>query len=182
MGFGTDGYHKRSAVPTRASHVVSDRFWGQGRGAMTDPVGGVVTIIVTALLLGLIFLLIPIIEALPHLFSKLDHYLTRLGLAIVCGLSATIVGISLFELRTHARGIYALLELAFAFATAAASVTKLSGSEGDMNVWFGFAGAAYLVVRGLDNIKTARAEHHWPWRVRSSSILDSHVTEGVKSN
>jgi len=167
MGKGLEEYHgfrASTGAQSRTSYIWSDRFWGQHRGAETDPIGGAVVIAAGALLLGLAVLLVPVVAAVPHAFSVLDRYLqNRVELGLICGIAATLIGAVLFQIRQTVRGVYAFLEIAFAFATAATAVTKLSAPEGDMSVWFAFAGAAYLVVRGLDNLNVAKSELHWPW-------------------
>jgi hypothetical protein len=153
---------------SRTSDLNVDRFWGKDKGQPTHPIGGVLALGAAALFVAAFTTVVLIVESLPHIFSSLQAGVqNELAAGGICGLAALLVGRILFEFRRRLRGVYAIAELGFAFATASVALSKLN-REGDLAVWFGFAAAAYLVVRGLDNIEVAKQERDWPWSLSAS--------------
>jgi hypothetical protein len=148
----------------------------EGEDRLPD-LSGMGGIILVAALVGATYALVRTVSFLAHVFSALDQAIeNKTDLASLCATLAVILGAILFALRRRYRGVYAVLELGFAFGTAWFSITKLH-SQGDAAVWFGFAGAAYLVVRGLDNLETARESRSWPWSLAlTTAIAPLHGT------
>jgi hypothetical protein len=150
----------RTNSPKARPHIWADRFSGGQLDTINtdDPFEGVVATsgcIFFFILLGLLALLV---FSLPRIFTILNENIENKSLlgAIVAA-SALVVGISLYQLRKYRRGMYGLLEISFAVITAWLAIGKLS-TEGDLSVWLAFGGAAYLTVRGLDNIQVSREE------------------------
>lgn len=154
---------------SRSRRPVKTRFgliWASGRGHTgTDELpSGIVVIAATALVGAITYAVIKLLLAIAHIFEILDVAVPdRSLLGTIVGSAALAIGACFFVLRSKARGVYALIEISVAFATAWMSVLKLR-SQGEMNVWLGFAGAVYLAVRGLENTTVARKEGAWPWR------------------
>jgi hypothetical protein len=130
-------------------------------------IGGVV---LTAILLGGAVTLVAVVRALPHLFSFLDRSIAnKTDFEALCALLAVGVGIGLYVLRLRIRWVYAAIELCFAFSTAWVAVARLH-SQGEISVWFGFMGSAYLIVRALDNFAEARKRGGWPWKTAFEKV------------
>ena len=150
----------RNKVPRARPHIWADRFSGGTRVDIDadDPLegaiatGGCFLAVIAPIVLGLLMYI------LPRLFTTLNENIGNKSLlgAIVAA-SALVLGISLYLLRKHRRGVYALLEISFAIITAWTAIGKLS-TQGDLSVWLAFGGAAYLIVRGLDNLQISREE------------------------
>lgn len=66
-------------------------------------------------------------------------------------LAIALVGMGLFVFRVCAIEGYGLAEIAFALASIWVSVSKVFETPHDSNSWIAIVGAAYLLVRGLDN-------------------------------
>jgi hypothetical protein len=93
---------------------------------------------------------------LPHLFTTLDANIQdKWLLGLLVGTGTLLAGFGLYYVRKHWRLQYALLEIAFAFTTAWVAMGRIH-TQGDLGIWVALSASAYLVVRGLDNLKTAR--------------------------
>ena len=103
--------------------------------------------VVILLFLGFryLFSLAPAAFALAKRFLGV-HITELVGSCLVCG-----VGVCLFWLREHHATKYALTEFSFAFATAWTTIERASDVR-DISTWLGLSGAAYLIVRGCDNL------------------------------
>jgi hypothetical protein len=66
-------------------------------------------------------------------------------------LAIVLAGLGLFAFRVYQRNFYGLAEVSFAIASIWVAVTKAYTSPTDGGAWTAIAGAAYLLVRGLDN-------------------------------
>ena len=122
-------------------------------------------LLVTAVLVGGAVVLVYALRALPHLFSFLDRTVpNKADAGALCATLAVAVGAALYLLRLRMRWLYAAVELCFGFATAWVSVARGLHAGDELGAWFGFVGAAYLIVRGLDNFAVAKTQGGWPWR------------------
>jgi hypothetical protein len=155
---GYDMFKPLFPALSRTSDIHADRLWGKDKGMATDPISGLVAMIAIAIFADAFVSAVAIVRTLPHLFTLLVNSVTSKSIAgFVCGVGVVGVGTALFELRRRLRGVYAILEIAFAFATIYVAVQTIEERH-DLGVWLAFATAAYLVVRGLDNFQLAKAE------------------------
>jgi hypothetical protein len=69
----------------------------------------------------------------------------------VTAVTIVLVGVGLFVFRVCAIDKYGWAEVAFALASIWVSVSKAFAAPHDSNSWIAIVGAAYLLVRGLDN-------------------------------
>ena len=136
-----------------------------GYGKTHPPIAGLLWVALAAAAILLAYLLVQVLQWLPSaLIVFLRAFPDRSDAATVTGLAALLVGVLLYVLRTKLRSVYAALELIFAVAAASTATTRLDAGDGILAVWIAFAGAAYLVVRSLDNFKIAREERAWPFQ------------------
>ena len=173
-GFGTSSFHLSRRRSQDSPHALRDKV------RPGDPVGempsGVVVIMVAALIAAATSLIYVVLRAVPHIFSLLSESVpSQTAQAMICGCAALAIGAFLYQLRTRNRGIYALSELSFAFVSAALAMSKLKG-QGDAAVWLAFAAAAYLVVRGCDNVSVARSAKAWPWSLLPAESSNTKAT------
>src|SRR5258706_5716356 len=119
MGHGLEDYQKDVGKGSRASQVWLDRQWGKVRGLELDPLEGGIALLLGGLVLGLGGSFVAALYFLPRAIDLLDNaFQNRVLFGGFCGVCAGAVGVALFVLRKRQRGIYALGEITFAFATA----------------------------------------------------------------
>jgi hypothetical protein len=91
----------------------------------------------------------------------------------VLGVLAACFG--LYALRRRHRLLYGLVELAVGLAAVRNGLEALQGGRSDASAWLGLAGAAYLFIRGLDNVVVGRADGH----ARSEARARKWVSEDI---
>ena len=102
--------------------------------------------------------------AMFHVFSFLGQRVHDNWMLGQIGAVATVVvGTALYLVREMKRFWYALAELAFAALTGGFAVAKVglqaasqgtqASSQVDLTTWVAWGASAYLIVRGLDNLK-----------------------------
>jgi hypothetical protein len=147
--------------PSVRTNVSMDRFGGKsgGRSDEAEVVGESFKAMgYIVLLIAFGFLIYYLAKTLPQLFTTLNKNIeSKWVLGLIGASGASVVGLSLFYLRENKRLIYALLELGFAFATGWIAVGRVN-TQDDLSVWTALGAAAYLVVRGMDNLTKAREE------------------------
>jgi hypothetical protein len=175
-GFGTSSFHLGRKLHISSTGLRDKVRPGDSDGDLPD---GVVILGAAALIVTIAGIVYITLKAVPRAFSILDANVKNQSAAeTICGCAALAIGWFLYQLRRRQRGMYAFLEIGFAFASAALAMSKLH-PQGDAAVWLAFAAAAYLVVRGLDNIGVARVEKAWPW---SATVAAHPDADGVAHN
>lgn len=148
---------KEGGKPPRTRNIVGDRYTTYGhRSESDDALGGIVALGYIILFVAFIAVLAYLANTLPHLFTTLDRNVeNKYLLALIGGLGSLLVGVSLYYFRERKRMQYALLEIAFGLVTGGVAILRVN-TQGDLGVWVALSAAAYLVVRGMDNLQKAR--------------------------
>ncbi|HKO63362.1 MAG TPA: hypothetical protein VJV03_19520 [Pyrinomonadaceae bacterium] len=162
MGQGYEGNKQstRSRVPhtfsvTASAYVPFDQVpasWYDPREKSALAGAGAVglTLSVVAVFWGLAY----VAPKLSHLFSQLQLWVpSPFDRAQIGAIASLVVGIGLFELRNRKRKLYASLEIAFGIILGGVGINR--ASEGELVVWLAMGSAAYIIVRGLDNLRNA---------------------------
>jgi hypothetical protein len=92
-------------------------------------------------------------------------------IAVIVGLLILPLGMILFFVRQRNLLLYARMEIVFGVFTGMATAWDKIGQEGFQNAgavglptWMALGGALYIVVRGLDNRRSAIAHRHEAWK------------------
>lgn len=93
-----------------------------------------------------------VITNLFHLPKLLNQHIDKRVLSMIGAVGVFVAGTILYFFRQHKRLLYAVVEIAFAIVTGGIAMRN-AGTQEDLSVWIALVAAAYLVVRGMDNLQ-----------------------------
>ena len=152
--------------------IIGDRYVSYRHRHQTDgDYEGIEAIGRIALFVAFLAIVFYLTRTLPRLFTILDRNISnKFILASIGAIGSFMVGLGLYYFRERKRMYYSLLEIALGIVTGAIGILRVN-TQGNLSVWLALSASAYLVVRGLDNLHTAREQE-----VQTKSFADVEVS------